>query len=120
MRLRLEPSSPDEVKALTAELLARRKASQPTNKRTFGSVFKNPDGSPGAGRMIEECELKGYAVGGAVISTRHANFIENTGAATTAECLELMAEARRRVSERFGYELEHEVRFLGPLALPGL
>lgn len=120
VRLRLEPSSPDGVKALTAELLARRKASQPTNKRTFGSVFKNPDGSPGAGRMIEECELKGYAVGGAVISTRHANFIENTGAATTAECLELMAEARRRVSERFGYELEHEVRFLGPLALPGL
>ena len=120
VRLRLEPSSPDGVKALTAELLARRKASQPTNKRTFGSVFKNPDGSPGAGRMIEQCELKGYAVGGALISTRHANFIENTGAATTAECLELMEEARRRVSERFGYELEHEVRFLGPLALPGL
>jgi UDP-N-acetylenolpyruvoylglucosamine reductase len=120
VRLRLEPSSPAAVKALAAELLARRKASQPTNKRTFGSVFKNPEGSPGAGRMIEECELKGYAVGGAVISTRHANFIENTGAATTAECLELMAEARRRVAERFGYELEHEVRFLGPLALPSL
>ncbi len=120
VRLRLEPSSPAAVKALTAELLARRKATQPTNKRTFGSVFKNPEGSPGAGRMIEDCKLKGYAVGGAVISSRHANFIENTGAGTTGECLELMAEARRRVAERFGYELEHEVRFLGPLALPEL
>jgi UDP-N-acetylmuramate dehydrogenase len=120
VRLRLEPSSPAAVKALTAELLARRKATQPTNKRTFGSVFKNPEGSPGAGRMIEDCKLKGYAVGGAVISGRHANFIENTGAGTTGECLELMAEARRRVAERFGYELEHEVRFLGPLALPEL
>jgi UDP-N-acetylmuramate dehydrogenase len=120
VRLRLEPSSPAAVKALTAELLAQRKATQPTNKRTFGSVFKNPEGSPGAGRMIEDCELKGYAVGGTVISSRHANFIENTGAGTTGECLELMAEARRRVAERFGYELEHEVRFLGPLVLPEL
>jgi UDP-N-acetylenolpyruvoylglucosamine reductase len=120
VRLRLEPSSPAAVKALTAELLAKRKATQPTNKRTFGSVFKNPAGSPGAGRMIEECGLKGYELGGALISPRHANFIENADAATTADCVALMAEARRRVAERFGYELEHEVRFLGPLELPEL
>jgi UDP-N-acetylmuramate dehydrogenase len=120
VRLRLEPSSPAAVKALTAELLAQRKATQPTNKRTFGSVFKNPEGSPGAGRMIEECGLKGHAVGGALISPRHANFIENAGGATSEECLALMGEARRRVRERFGYELEHEVRFLGPLELPAL
>jgi UDP-N-acetylenolpyruvoylglucosamine reductase len=117
VRLGLRPSAPETVKALTAELLARRKGSQPTNKRTFGSVFKNPEGSPGAGRLIEECGLKGHAVGGALISPRHANFIENAGGATSADCLALMAEARRRVLERFGYELEHEVRFLGPLAL---
>ena len=55
-----------------------------------------------------------------MISTRHANFIENGGGATSQACLELMAEARRRVHERFGYRLEHEVRFLGPLALPEL
>ena len=120
VRLRLQPSSTEAVKALTAELLTQRKATQPTNKRTFGSVFKNPAGSPGAGRMIEECGLKGYAIGGAAISPRHANFIENTGGATSAQCLELMAEARRRVHERFGYLLEHEVRFLGPLELPEL
>jgi UDP-N-acetylenolpyruvoylglucosamine reductase len=119
-RLRLEPSSPEAVKTLTAELLAQRKATQPTNKRTFGSVFKNPEGSPGAGRMIEDCGLKGHAVGGALISPRHANFIENAGGATSAQCLELIAEARRRVHERFGYELAHEVRFLGPLELPAL
>jgi UDP-N-acetylenolpyruvoylglucosamine reductase len=120
VRLRLEPSSPDAVRALTAELLAQRKATQPTNKRTFGSVFKNPPGSPGAGRMIEECGLKGHRVGGAMISPRHANFIENAGGARSLDCLALMAEARRRVFERFGHELEHEVRFLGPLALPPL
>ena len=60
----------------------RRKATQPTNKRTFGSVFKNPDGSRAPGRMIEECGLKGHAIGGALISARHANFIENGGGAT--------------------------------------
>jgi len=120
VRLGLEPSSPEAVKSLTAELLGRRKATQPTNKRTFGSVFKNPEGSRGAGRMIEECGLKGYAIGGALISPRHANFIENAGGATTQDCLDLMAEARRRVFEQFGHALEHEVRFLGPLVLPGL
>jgi len=118
VRFRLQRSSPAEVKAKAAELLARRKATQPTNKRTFGSVFKNPGDGPGAGRLIEECGLKGHAIGGALISPRHANFIENAGGATSADCLALMAEARRRVHERFGVVLEHEVRFLGPLELP--
>jgi UDP-N-acetylenolpyruvoylglucosamine reductase len=114
---RLEPSSPEVVKEKAAALLAQRKATQPTNKRTFGSVFKNPDGGPGAGRMIEECGLKGHRIGGAIVSPRHANFIENADSATTADCIAVMAEARRRVHERFGVELEHEVQFLGPLEL---
>ena len=120
VRVRLQASSREAVKARVGELLGRRKATQPTNKRTFGSVFKNPDGSPGAGRMIEECGLKGFAIGGALVSPRHANFIENSGGATSADCIAVIAEARSRVSERFGYELEHEVRFLGPLELPAL
>lgn len=120
VRFRLEPSTAAEVKATAAELLARRKATQPTNKRTFGSVFKNPSPELGAGRAIEECGLKGHRIGGAIISPRHANFIENPGGATSADCIALMAEARRRVHERFGVELEHEVRFLGPLELPRL
>lgn len=118
VRFRLEPSSVQAIKARAAELLARRKASQPTNKRTFGSVFKNPPGERGAGRMIEECGLKGHRVGGALISPRHANFIENAGGATSADCIALMAEARRRSHEQFGVVLEHEVQFLGPLELP--
>jgi UDP-N-acetylenolpyruvoylglucosamine reductase len=109
-----------EVKARAAELLGKRKATQPTNKRTFGSVFKNPDEGPGAGRLIEECGLKGHRIGGAQISPRHANFIENPGDATSADCIALMAEARRRVQEQFGVRLDHEVRFLGPLELPPL
>ena len=120
VRFRLRPSTPDAVKAKAAELLAQRKATQPTNKRTFGSVFKNPSPELGAGRAIEECGLKGHRIGGAVISPRHANFIENADSAMSADCLALMAEARRRVHERFGVELEHEVQFLGPLELPPL
>jgi UDP-N-acetylenolpyruvoylglucosamine reductase len=119
-RFQLEPSSPAAVKEQAAELLAQRKATQPTNKRTFGSVFKNPAEGPGAGRMIEECGLKGHRIGGAMVSPRHANFIENADSATTADCLAVMAEARARVHERFGVELEHEVQFLGPLELSSL
>jgi UDP-N-acetylmuramate dehydrogenase len=117
---RLVPRSADEIKATVAGLVAQRKATQPTNKRTFGSVFKNPTPEAGAGWMVEECGLKGHRIGGAVISPRHANFIENAGDATTADAVALMAEARRRVHDRFGVELEHEVKFLGPLELPPL
>jgi UDP-N-acetylenolpyruvoylglucosamine reductase len=120
VRFRLEQSEPATVKARAAELLAQRKATQPTNRRTFGSVFKNPATGPGAGRMIEECGLKGHRIGGALVSARHANFIENADAATTADCIAVMAETRRRVHETFGVELEHEVQFLGPLELPPL
>ena len=108
------------MKARVAELVAQRKATQPTTKRTFGSVFKNPRGERGAGALIEACGLKGHRIGGALISPRHANFIENAGDATSADALALMTEARRRVHDRFGIELEHEVRFLGPLELPAL
>jgi UDP-N-acetylmuramate dehydrogenase len=116
VRLRLEPRAPVAIRAHVAELLSQRKATQPTTKRTFGSVFKNPSGDS-AGRLIEACGLKGHAIGGAVVSPRHANFIENAGEATSADALALMAEARRRVGEEFGIALEHEVRFLGPLEL---
>jgi UDP-N-acetylenolpyruvoylglucosamine reductase len=112
---RLIPRPPEEIKATVAGLIARRKATQPTNKRTFGSVFKNPEHELGAGRMLEACGLKGHTIGGATISPMHANFIENAGGATTADALALMAEARRRAREQFGVELEHEVRLLGPI-----
>ena len=118
--LRLWPRPPDEIKAEVREMNRRRKAAQPTNRRTFGSVFKNPDHELSAGRMLEACGLKGYRVGGAHISPKHANFIENADGATTADALALMAEARRRAREQFGVRLEHEVEFLGDLELPDL
>jgi UDP-N-acetylenolpyruvoylglucosamine reductase len=118
--LRLQPRVAEEVKAEVRELNARRKAAQPTNRRTFGSVFKNPDHELSAGRMLEACGLKGHRIGGAQISPKHANFIENADGATTADALALMAEARRRARERFGVRLEHEVELLGDLELPEL
>jgi UDP-N-acetylenolpyruvoylglucosamine reductase len=110
---RLFPRPVEEIKAHVAELVAQRKATQPTNKRTFGSVFKNPPGELGAGRLLELCRLKGHRIGGAIISPRHANFIENAGGATTADCLALVSEARRRAREEHGVELEQEVVVLG-------
>jgi UDP-N-acetylmuramate dehydrogenase len=115
---RLVPRPVEEIKATVAELQALRKAAQPTNKRTFGSVFKNPEHELSAGRMLEACGLKGHRIGGAQISPRHANFIENADGARSADAIALMAEARRRAHEQFGVVLEHEVEFLGPLELP--
>jgi UDP-N-acetylmuramate dehydrogenase len=115
---RLAARPEDEIKAKVAELQALRKAAQPTNKRTFGSVFQNPQHELTAGRMLEACGLKGHRIGGAQISPRHANFIENADAARAADAVALMAEARRRAGEQFGVELEHEVVFLGPVELP--
>jgi UDP-N-acetylmuramate dehydrogenase len=117
-RLTLRPV--DEIKATVADMQAQRKAAQPTNKRTYGSVFKNPDHELTAGRMLEACGMKGHRIGGAQISPRHANFIENAGGARSADAIALMAEAWRRAREQFGVELEHEVEFLGALELPPL
>ena len=108
----------EQIRANVARLQALRKAAQPTNKRTFGSVFKNPEHELSAGRMLEACGLRGHRIGGAQISPRHANFIENADGAKAADAIALMAEARRRAREEFGVELVHEVQFLGPLELP--
>jgi UDP-N-acetylmuramate dehydrogenase len=116
----LSPLPEEQVKANVARLQALRKAAQPTNKRTFGSVFKNPEHELSAGRMLEACGLKGHRIGGAQISPRHANFIENADGARTEDAIALMAEARRRALEQYGVELVHEVEFLGELELPPL
>ena len=118
--LRLEPKPAAEIKATVTELQAQRKAAQPTNKRTFGSVFKNPDHELTAGRMLEACGLRGHRIGGAQISPKHANFIENAGEATSEDALALIAEARRRALEQFGVGLEPEVQLLGHIEVPAL
>jgi UDP-N-acetylenolpyruvoylglucosamine reductase len=115
VELRLHPRPGDEIKATIGELQAQRKAAQPTNKRTFGSVFKNPDHELTAGRLLDACGLRGHRIGGAQISPRHANFIENADGARTADAIALMKEARRRAREQYGVELRHEVELLGPI-----
>ena len=107
----------EEIKATVAEMQARRKAAQPTNRRTFGSVFKNPEHELTAGRMLEACGLRGHAIGGACISPKHANFIENAGDAATADALGLIAVARERAHGRFGVTLEPEVQLLGRIVI---
>jgi UDP-N-acetylmuramate dehydrogenase len=117
---RLQPKPEAEIKQTVREMQQKRKDAQPTNKRTFGSVFKNPDHELTAGRMLEACGLKGHRIGGAQISPKHANFIENAGGASSADALALIAEARRRALEQFGVRLEAEVQLLGPIEIPPL
>ena len=120
VELRLQRRPPDEIKTVVRELNAQRKAAQPTNRRTFGSVFKNAEHELSAGRMLEACGLKGHRIGGAQISPKHANFIENAGGARTADALALMVEARRRAHAEYGVELVHEVELLGAIEVPPL
>jgi UDP-N-acetylmuramate dehydrogenase len=118
VEFRLTPRDATDIRREVAELNRRRKETQPINRRTFGSVFKNPDHDLGAGPMLDACGLKGHTVGGARISPRHANFIENVDAATASDALKLMVEARRRALEQYGVVLEREVELLGDLELP--
>jgi len=120
---RLAPANAEQVRLALADLREQRKQAQPSGIRTFGSTFKNPVGPRAAGRtagqLLDAAGCRGLRVGDAGFSAKHANFIENHGAATTTDVLELMAQGRRRVSERFGIELEPEVQLLGPVSLPG-
>ena len=109
-----------EIKEIVTGMQSQRKAAQPTNKRTFGSVFKNPAHELTAGRMLEACGLRGFAIGGAQISPKHANFIENAGEARSADAVALIAEARRRAREQFGVTLEPEVQLVGAIEIPPL
>ena len=113
--LRLTPADPARIRTTVSDMQRRRREGQPAKVRTFGSVWKNPDGELTAGQLLERCGLKGFAVGGARISPVHANFIENRGSARSEDVLAVMREARRRARDRFGVELEHEVQMLGRL-----
>jgi UDP-N-acetylenolpyruvoylglucosamine reductase len=118
----LQDSDPAIVTATLAELRARRHEAQPQGVKTFGSTFKNPDDPRAQGRsaglLLAEAGCNGFTLGGARFSPKHANFIENTGEASTADVLAVMAEGRRRVLERFGVELEPEVQTLGSVRFP--
>ena len=120
--LLLDREEPDTVRDRLAALRARRHEAQPQGIRTFGSTFKNPQDPTAQGRsaglLLAEVGCNGLAVGGARFSPKHANFIENTGEASTADVLAVMDEGRRRVLDRFGIELEPEVQTLGDVTFP--
>lgn len=117
----LNPADPATVKATLAELRERRRATQPSGIKTFGSTFKNPppwpDG-PSAGQLLDQAGCRGLTIGNARLSPVHANFVENTGTATVAEIVAVMHEARNRVHAAHGIWLEPEVQTLGAVALP--
>ena len=96
----------------------RRRRTQPLDKPSFGSTFRNPPGEY-AGRLVEAVGLKGHRVGGAMWSDVHANFVVNVGGATARDVLALVNLARARVKERFGIVLETEVRLVGEFARRG-
>jgi len=108
----LDASTREAVALEVERHLSRRSTTQPLDIPSCGSVFKNPTGDF-AGRLIEAAGLKGTRVGGAEISTVHANFIVNRGGATAADVLALVELARARVRERLGVALEPEVRVVG-------
>jgi UDP-N-acetylmuramate dehydrogenase len=103
---------PANVRARLLDVQKHRRATQPIEQRSLGSTFKNPP-ADSAGRLIDACGLKGLRIGGAQVSPKHANFIVNLGGASADDVLALMAEMRDRVQERFGIELEPEIRVVG-------
>jgi UDP-N-acetylenolpyruvoylglucosamine reductase len=118
----LAEANPADVKATMGEMRRRRKEAQPSGIKTFGSTFVNPDDpraeGRSAGQLLDAAGGRGLTVGGARLSPKHANFVENTGKATTADVLAVMAAARRKVYERFGVVLEPEVQILGEVTWP--
>jgi UDP-N-acetylmuramate dehydrogenase len=119
---RLRRDDPAAIRARLNAMRVKRREAQPSGIKTFGSTFKNPEDERAegrsAGQLLEAADCRGLRRGCARFSGVHANFVENEGAATTADVLELMAEGRRRVHERFGVVLEPEVQILGEVSWP--
>jgi UDP-N-acetylmuramate dehydrogenase len=108
----LEPDDPKAIFERFSTSLKKRNATQPVSQRSVGCVFRNPPGDA-AGRMIEAAGCKTLRVGGIEVSGMHANYFVNSGTGTAAEFVALMGEVRRRVKDRFGVDLEPEVKFWG-------
>jgi UDP-N-acetylenolpyruvoylglucosamine reductase len=119
---RLAPADPERIRATLEEMRGKRREAQPSGIKTFGSTFKNPDpaeaGGRTAGQLLEAAGCRGLRRGGARFAEKHANFVENTGEASTGDVLDLMAEGRRRVQDRFEVLLEPEVQVLGRIEWP--
>src|SRR5690349_8712946 len=111
---RLEPSDPERLRRVMEENLQWRRERHPPldTEPSAGSIFKKIEGI-GAGRLIDECGLKGTRIGGALVTPRHANILINAGGATAADVRALIAHIREVVEQRTGYRLEPEIGFVG-------
>ena len=109
--LRLRQGDEEQIRARMAELMSRRKEKQPLEFPSAGSTFKRPEGYFAAA-LIDQCGLKGHAVGGAQVSPKHAGFVVNTGTATCQDILDLMDEVKASVYQATGVTLEPEVKYL--------
>ena len=110
-RFQLSSGDPAAIRARMDELAARRKEKQPLEYPSAGSMFKRPEGYFAAA-LIDQCGLKGFAVGGAQVSEKHAGFVVNRGGGTCADVLELVRQVQARVQEQTGVALEMEVKVL--------
>jgi UDP-N-acetylmuramate dehydrogenase len=106
---------PEKTQARMKTLMQERNAAQPIGLPNCGSVFRNPPGNHAA-KLIEAAGLKGYSIGGAQVSPKHANFIINTGEARAADIEQLIAHIREVVHQQSGIWLQTEVKFLGDVA----
>jgi UDP-N-acetylmuramate dehydrogenase len=111
-RFQLRKGKKEEILEKVRSYSEMRKRTQPLDVPSAGSIFKNPKEGP-AGKWIEEAGLKGFRVGQAMISGRHANFIVNLGKATAEEVIDLMEMVERKIYEEKGISLEREVRVVG-------
>lgn len=111
VRMSLSPDDPDAIRARMEDYGRRRRSSQPAGVRSAGSTFKRP-GDDFAGRLIEQAGLKGYAIGDACVSKKHAGFVVNKGKATASNVHDVIRHVTGEVFRQFGVRLEPEVRFL--------
>ena len=101
-----------------AGFIYRRRISQPVGEQNAGSVFRNPkDLGVAAAKLIEEAGLKGFRVGGAMVSNIHANFFINTGGSTSQDMLNLIDVVKEKVDQKFGIELKEEVLYVSPTVM---
>lgn len=117
MKFRLNPSSENEVKYKMFENIKKRKLKQPLEFPNAGSIFKRPGGGYYAGALIEDCNLKGFSIGGAMVSPKHAGFIVNTGNATANDIANLIKHIKEKVRNNSGIELECEIKTLGDIKI---
>lgn len=107
----LTPGNYDDIQDKMVGLMGRRREKQPLEFPSAGSTFKRPQGAY-AGKLIQDCGLKGFSVGGAQVSEKHSGFVINTGNATCKDVLDLVSHVQKVVSEKTGYNLECEIRYI--------